>query len=99
MSYGRTPKCDRVIERVMRDHCELPWHVDYGPKHKKLFIDGRMVQVWSHGANARLDEKALTRTIKKAIENANHQRTIRGTEKERLPGHSHGRAVGVPHPV
>lgn len=99
MSYGRTPKCDRVIEGVMRECCTLPWKIDYGPKHKKLYIDGQMVQVWSHGANARLDEKALKRTIKKAIADAHSKRTIRGTEKERLQGHPHGRAVGVPHPV
>lgn len=80
MSYGRTPKCDRVIEGVMRSCCTLPWKIDYGPKHKKLYIDGQMVQVWSHGANARLDEKALKRTIKKAIEYAHNQRTLRRTE-------------------
>lgn len=66
MSKGRTPQLERRIAALL-EAAGLPFRVENGKKHRKLYVADRMVMVFSHGACARKDidkVKSLVRRIK-----------------------------------
>lgn len=78
MSRVRTTKIHRLITRALASS-GLDYRIDTtGKKHRKLYIEGRMVMVFSHGACGSKDIGLLNSFIRRAQEakNADHPRAV-----------------------
>lgn len=71
MGARRTPKNQREIERMLKQ-AGLPYTIESGQKHRKLFVRGEMVLVFSHGAHSNNDLRQITSLIQRD-QNANQQ--------------------------
>lgn len=63
----RTTRCDRIITDYARSQGLTDIQIVAGKKHRKLYLNGRMVAVVSHGDNDHGDRgmKNLFATIKR----------------------------------
>ena len=65
MSKTRVTQLQRLISAAL-DKAGLACRVEIGKKHRKLYVEGKMVMVFSHGACPRKDidkVKSLVRRI------------------------------------
>lgn len=81
MSKMRVTRIQRLIEREL-EGTGLEHRVECGPKHRKLYIEGAMVMVFSHGANESADVNRIRSFIRRALErkNANSGRPVQGSQ-------------------
>lgn len=70
----RTKLPDMLRKELER--CPVPWRVENGTRHIKLFVNGQLAGVFSRGRNARADVgrdnlniRAQIRRIVKRVEN------------------------------
>lgn len=54
MSRVNNTKMHRLIGEAL-EKTGLRWHIHSGKKHRKLFIEGRLAMVFSHGAQQNHD--------------------------------------------
>ena len=73
---SRTPLLQRLIFKAL-DDAGLNYHVEIGKKHRKLYVEGKMVFVYSHGANVSKDIHQIKSLIRR-MHDVDHQRPIRG---------------------
>lgn len=74
MSKTRVPHLQRLISAELTA-AGLEHHVEIGKKHRKLYVEGKMVMVFSHGACARKDIDKVKSLVRRA-QDADHRRTI-----------------------
>lgn len=78
MGARRISKNQRDIEKLLRAS-GLPYRIDSGQKHRKLYICEKMALVFSHGAHNSNDLQHIMSLIHQMIgKNANPRRTIQG---------------------
>ena len=74
MSKTRVTQLQRLIAAAL-DNAGLAYRVEIGKKHRKLYVEGKMVMVFSHGACARKDIDKVKSLVRRA-QDADHRRTI-----------------------
>lgn len=77
MTQKKVTRFQRLIDKELKG-TGLEYRFECGPKHRKLFIEGKMVLVFSHGANAQGDILNIKSHIRRALErkNADQGRTL-----------------------
>ncbi|PZQ95173.1 MAG: hypothetical protein DI533_20190 [Cereibacter sphaeroides] len=69
MSKMLPTRIQRLIEKEIRKApVKLVYHFENGPKHRKLYIEGKMVMVFSHGANENADIARIRSFVRRAVE-------------------------------
>lgn len=69
MSKMLPTRIQRLIEKEIRKApVKLVYHFENGPKHRKLYIEGKMVMVFSHGANENADIARIRSFVRWAVE-------------------------------
>lgn len=69
MSKTLPTRIQRLIEKEIRKApVKLVYHFENGPKHRKLYIEGKMVMVFSHGANENADIARIRSFVRRAVE-------------------------------
>lgn len=74
MSKTRVPQLQRLIGAAL-DAAGIDYHVEIGKKHRKLYVGGKMVMVFSHGACARKDIDKVKSLIRRR-QDADHAGAI-----------------------
>ena len=67
MTQKKVTRVQRLIDKMLRD-TGLDYHFKCGPRHRKLYIEGQMVLVFSHGAEANSDLNDVRSIIRRAQE-------------------------------
>ena len=68
MSKMLPTRIQRLIEKEIRKApAKLDYYFENGPKHRKLYIEGKMVMVFSHGANESADIARIRSFIRRAV--------------------------------
>lgn len=67
-------KLQRDVVSLLRK-TNFSYRVEIGKKHKKLFVEGKLVMVFSHGASAEKDVGHL-KTILRRMNDADHRRSV-----------------------
>ena len=99
MSKMLPTRIQRLIEKeIKKSPVKLDYRFENGPKHRKLFIEGKMVMVFSHGACARKDIDKVKSLVRRK-QDADHGRAVPRAEAKPLPRNPHGRAMAIPRPV
>lgn len=69
MSKMLPTRIQRLIEKeIKKSPVKLDYRFENGPKHRKLFIEGKMVMVFSHGANENADIARIRSFVRRAAE-------------------------------
>jgi hypothetical protein len=69
MSKMLPTRIQRLIEKAIKDApVKLEYRFENGPKHRKLFIEGKLVMVFSHGAKETADLARIRSFIRRAAE-------------------------------
>ncbi len=69
MSKMRTTRIQKLIEKeILKAPVVLAYRFENGPKHRKLFIEGKMVMVFSHGPNENADIARIRSFVRRAVE-------------------------------
>lgn len=70
-SKVKVTRIQRLIQAALRE-TPLSWSIDgHGRKHRKLYIEGRMVMVFSHGEGDSRDIERVRSFIRRAMEKRN----------------------------
>lgn len=80
MTQKKVTRAQRIIGKMLQES-GLEYHFKCGPRHRKLYIEGTMVFVFSHGSQANNDLDHVRSYIRRAQErkNANSGRPVSGT--------------------
>ena len=70
MSRAAPTRYQRLIEKDLK-RAGLAYRIECGPKHRKLFIEGVLATVFSHGANAGGDILNIKSHIRRALDRKN----------------------------
>lgn len=64
MSRTIPTKMHRLVTDTLRDS-GLSWRIDIGKKHRKLYIEGKLALVFSHGAHQQHDLNQIKSIIRR----------------------------------
>lgn len=77
MSKTRITHLHRLIAAELQAD-GLDYRVEIGKKHRKLYVEGKMVMVFSHGACARKDIDKVKSLVRRTMEHADHRGAVHG---------------------